>query len=67
VPPVDGPRGLAAAIESLRRDPDLAAACVAAGRAAVPAFAPGEAAMALAGAYSEAHGAKVRYHPPPAG
>ncbi len=51
VAPDAGPRGLAAAIDRLRASPDLAAACVRAGRASVASFAPAAVAAALLDAY----------------
>ncbi|MBL8750123.1 MAG: glycosyltransferase family 4 protein [Planctomycetes bacterium] len=51
VPVSAGPRGLAAAIQRLRADPQLAAACVGAGRASVGAFAPAVVGARLLDAY----------------
>lgn len=62
VPVAAGPGGLAAAVERLRREPSLAAACVAAGRAALARFAPAAVAEQLLAAYRAALVARARYH-----
>jgi len=66
VPVAAGPEGLASAVDRLRREPALAAACVAAGRAALARFAPAAVAEQLLAAYRAALAARARYHAPAA-
>lgn len=61
VPVAAGPAGLAAALQRLRGQPEVAARAVAAGRAALPAFAPRAVAAQLLLAYDRARSAASCY------
>jgi len=62
VPAAAGPAGLAAGLERLRQDRELAAACAERGLAMVGRFAPAEVAEHLLAEYRRALSAKTRYH-----
>jgi glycosyltransferase involved in cell wall biosynthesis len=62
VDPAAGPAGLAAALRRLRDEPAVAAAAVAAGRAAVARFDPAAIAAALLAIYRASTNGAARYH-----